>query len=163
MAGGSIPPKTGDFRGGTPITLPHNFGNPVGSGETFGNPIPQNNTTLIGGNVVTWIPSPTHFGNQVSFTLQCVPQVIVVPRNSTGTSVVSLSDLLGTNSAALAHNGEPSGVTIAFSPTSISQGVTSTVTATVASTAKPGRYDISIVGTVSGANVEVAQLTVEVI
>lgn len=52
--------RSGDFRNGTPITIPHQFGNSVTLPKNFGNPVtlPKNF-----GNPVTWLPSPAHFGN----------------------------------------------------------------------------------------------------
>jgi hypothetical protein len=61
--------REGDFRKGTPITLPHTFGNTVNLSvdtatdhDNFGNTEPSNGGNI---NTVTWLPSPTHFGNQV--------------------------------------------------------------------------------------------------
>ena len=58
--------RTGDFRQGSPITLPHNFGNKVNwqvpDPAKFGNPV---NTPVNFGNPVTWTPSPAHFGNLI--------------------------------------------------------------------------------------------------
>ena len=45
-----------DYRNGTPVTLPHDFGNDVTwlpSPAHFGNPM-------------TWVPSPAHFGNLIN-------------------------------------------------------------------------------------------------
>lgn len=55
--------RTGDFRNGSPITLPHTFGNVVTT-------IPANNDNQIPSNgneknTVNWTPSPTHFGNAI--------------------------------------------------------------------------------------------------
>jgi hypothetical protein len=153
--------RSGDFRNGTPITLSHQFGNPVSSPTTepFGNIIPQPNPR-IAGNPVDWAPSPAHFGNQVSFVLQTVPPVVVVDQSSTGTVDLNLTNLKGTNSAELTYFGAPSGVTLAFAtnPDTSSSVVTVTVGATVA----PGRYTITIVGTVTTPNIEYAQLNLVV-
>lgn len=59
--------RNGDFRKGTPVTLPHNFGNIVDwtpSPARFGNPATGDSPAQFG-NPVTWAPSPAHFGNQV--------------------------------------------------------------------------------------------------
>jgi hypothetical protein len=45
--------RSGDFRNGTPITLPHEFGTPITEPHDFGND-------------VTWTPDPAHFGNPVT-------------------------------------------------------------------------------------------------
>lgn len=53
--------KTGtSYKNGTPITLPHDFGNDVTPPVDFGNDIPSSGTNQ---NVVNWVPSPAHFGN----------------------------------------------------------------------------------------------------
>lgn len=62
--------RSGDFRNGTPVTLPHKFGNPITLPHDFGNEPP-----FGPGNLVTWTPSPAHFGNIIggsggSFLLQ---------------------------------------------------------------------------------------------
>ena len=64
--------RTGDFRKGSPMTLPHNFGNAVNLSvdtatdhDNFGNTMPSNGGDQ---NVVNWSPSPAHFGNQVGGT-----------------------------------------------------------------------------------------------
>jgi hypothetical protein len=63
--------RKGDFRNGTPITLPHNFGNVINlsahpeSDGDFANPEPSN---LGNVNIVNWTPTPTHFGNQIGGT-----------------------------------------------------------------------------------------------
>ncbi len=55
--------RSGGYLRGFPITLPHNFGTPINlSTHNFGNPV---NIPLADGNLVTWIPSPAHFGNPV--------------------------------------------------------------------------------------------------
>jgi hypothetical protein len=58
--------RVGDYRNGSPITLPHDFGNDVDwqtpDPTEFGNPIPSDGTNE---NLVTWIPTPNHFGNPV--------------------------------------------------------------------------------------------------
>ena len=147
--------RSGDFRNGTPIVLPHQFGNSVGNPEPFGNVQPQSNPRMAG-NPVDWVPSPSHFGNQVSFLLQTVPPVIVVAPSSSGTVNLDLTNLLGTNSAVLTYFGEPVGVTLSFTPNP-DTGV-SVVTVTVGSSVPAGRYTITIVGTVSSPNIEYVQL-----
>ena len=64
--------REGDFRSGTPITLPHNFVNAVNLSvdtatdhDNFGNTEPSNGGDV---NAVNWSPSPAYFGNQVGGT-----------------------------------------------------------------------------------------------
>ncbi len=65
--------RSGDFRKGTPVVLPHQFGNSVGNPESFGNIEPQPNATLFE-NQVTWTPNPAHFGNIFALTYP-IPQL----------------------------------------------------------------------------------------
>jgi len=65
--------RTGDFRNGTPITLPHDFGNDVDwqtpDPAEFGNPVDWQPSPEHFGNPVTWqTPNPAHFGNPISNT-----------------------------------------------------------------------------------------------
>jgi hypothetical protein len=148
--------RSGDFRNGTPVVLPHNFGNTVaGSSEPFGNPEPQANPRMAG-NPVDWSPSPEHFGNQVSFSLQTVPPVVIIAPGSTGTTDINLTNLLGTNSAELTYFGEPSGVSIAFATNP--DASSSTATITVGANVPVGRYTITVVGTVTSPNIEYVQI-----
>jgi hypothetical protein len=158
MAGTIQSNPNGGYRNGTPIILPHNFGNvTAGSNQPFGNPIPQPNPSLDGGNPII---TPHNFGNEVSFVLQCEPSHVVIAPNSTGTSTVTLTDLLGTNTGTLGYNGAPSGMTVAFSPATVDQAASSTATITVGSSVPPGRYDLGINATQAGANIEIVRLTV---
>jgi hypothetical protein len=153
--------RSGDFRNGTPIVLPHDFGNDVaGANEPFGSPQPQSNTDMSS-NVVNWVPSPAHFGNQVSFSTQSVPPVVVIAQGSTGTVDINLTNLLGSNSATLTYYGEPANVTIAFG-TNPDTG-TSVATITVGSSVPVGRYTITIVATVSSPNIEYTQIHLVVV
>ena len=147
--------RSGDFRKGTPVVLPHQFGNSVGSPEPFGNIEPQPNTTLFE-NQVTWTPSPAVFGNQVSFSLQTVPPVVVVPAGSSGNTDINLTNLLGLSSATLTYYGAPAGVSVAFG-TNPDTGL-SIATITVGANVPIGRYTITVVGTVSGTNVETTNI-----
>ena len=64
--------RSGDFRKGSPMTLPHTFGSAVKLSvdtatdhDNFGNTIPSNGANE---NVVNWSPSPAHFGNSIGGT-----------------------------------------------------------------------------------------------
>lgn len=144
--------RRGNYSKGTPIVLPHQFGNPVaGSHEPFGNVIPQSNATLDS-NQVTWTPSPAHFGNQVGFLLQSVPPVVVVAPSSTGTVNINLTALRGqADSMELSYFGAPSGVTVTFA--SNPDTGTSVATVTVSAGVPAGRYTIAVIGT-SGTEID---------
>lgn len=145
--------RSGDYRKGTPIVLPHVFGNPVaGSNQPFGNVNPQSNPSMNSNQITL----PQSFGNQVGFLLQCVPPVVVIPQGSSGTVNINLTALLGqAPSMALTYADAPAGVTVAFAP-STDVG-TSVATITVAASTTPGRYTILVIGTagteVDGVNI----------
>ena len=150
--------RSGDNRKGNPITwLPtaSHFGNLVGGPEPFGSPQPQSNSSMFE-NLVTWTPNSAVFGNQVSFSLQTVPPVVVIAQNSTGTTDINLTNLLGSNSATLTYYGAPAGVSVAFG-TNPDTGL-SIATITVGANVPIGRYTITVVGTVSGTNVETTNI-----
>jgi hypothetical protein len=56
--------RSGDFRSGSPVTLPVLPGTPVTLPLDVGNDIPVA-TPDLNSNPVTWTPSPDHFGNPV--------------------------------------------------------------------------------------------------
>jgi len=154
--------RSGDYRNGTPIVLPHQFGNSVaGSNQPFGNANPQSNPSL-NSNSVTWVPNPAHFGNQVGFLLQCVPPVIVISPGSSGTVNINLTALLGqADNMTLTYEYAPAGVTIAFAPNPDTG--TSVATITVASSVPAGRYTILVISTsgteVDGVNIQLIVAT----
>jgi hypothetical protein len=56
--------RTGDFRKGNLVTLPKNFGTPINTTtHEFGNSVPTSGDEQ---NIVTWTPSPEHFGNPIT-------------------------------------------------------------------------------------------------
>ena len=61
--------RAGDFRNGTLVTIPKNFGNPVKLSpvpvQDFGNTIPSNQSNV---NTITQLPSPKNFGNRIGGT-----------------------------------------------------------------------------------------------
>src|SRR5580693_4953574 len=107
--------RSGDFRKGTPLILPHVFGNPVSLPEPFEGIQPQSNASLDS-NLVTWVPNPAHFGNSVDLSLQTVLPVVIVAPGSTGSANINLTQLLGTPIPTLTYSGAPAGVTLSFVP-----------------------------------------------
>jgi hypothetical protein len=146
--------RSGSFRNGTPIVLPHVFGTPVALPEPYGNNEPQANSSLSS-NPVTWAPTPNHFGNNVELSLQVVAPIVNVSPGGTGTTNINLTRLLGTPSPTLTYSGAPAGVTLAFAPNPDTG--TSVCTVTVGASVPAGRYTITIVGT-SGAEVDTTNL-----
>lgn len=146
--------RSGDFRKGTPITLPHTFGTPVTLPEPQGNVNPQANSSLSS-NPVTWAPSPAHFGNTVDLSLQTVAPIVIVAPGGTGTTNINLTQLLDTPTPTLTYSGAPAGVTLAFAPNPNTG--TSVCTITVSAAVPAGKYAITITGT-SGTEVNTTVL-----
>ena len=86
-----------------------------------------------------------------SFTLSASPTAVSVKQGSSGTSTITSTVLNGFDSAvALTASGMPAGVTVGFSPSSVTGSGTSTATFTVASTTTAGTYSITVTGTGGG-------------
>jgi len=101
---------------------------------------------------------PIPVGN--GFSITTTPVSVV--QGTTGTSSVTVSEF-GTFSGtvALSLSSLPTGVTAAFSPTSVSGSAGSTLTFTVSATAVPGTYPLTVTGT-SGSTTETAALNLTV-
>lgn len=103
----------------------------------WGSPTPALVNTLAG----TQTQTP-------DFTIAANPGALTVAPGSNGSSSISISAVGGfSSSVALSASNLPSGVTVAFNPTSISGSTTSTATFTVASGTAAGTYSITITGT----------------
>jgi hypothetical protein len=92
---------------------------------------------------ITSVPTP-------NFTISASPSSISIAKGAAGNSTITTTVSGGFNSAiALSAAGQPAGVTVAFSPTSIAApgAGTSTMTITVASTATAGTSTITVTGT----------------
>jgi kumamolisin len=88
-----------------------------------------------------------------TFTLSASPTAVSVVQGGNGASTVTTSALDGFDSAVvLSATGQPTGVTVSFSPASISApgSGTSTVGLAVASTTALGTYSITVTGTGGG-------------
>ena len=84
------------------------------------------------------------------FSLSASPSATTIVRGNAGNVTVSTAALNGFNSAvALSASGQPTGVTVGFSPSSIAAPGTgsSTMTITVGATTTPGTYTITVTGT----------------
>jgi len=104
-----------------------------------------NGTGLIGA-LATLTSSP-------NFTISSSPTSVSVAQGSNGTSTVTTAVSGGFNSAvSLSATGQPSGVTVAFNPTSIAGpgSGASTMTIAVSSTAAAGSYTVTVTGTGGG-------------
>jgi len=102
--------------------------------------------TLIQMTTVTLtVTSPV----SANFTLSASPTAITVVRGNSGTSTITSTIVNGFYAAvALSATGQPSGVTVSFSPTSIPApgSGTSTMKVTVSSRASTGSHTITITG-----------------
>ena len=84
-----------------------------------------------------------------TFTISASPSSVSVVQGNNGTSTITTGVLDGFNSAvALSASGQPTGVTVSFSPTSIAApgSGSSTMTLAVASTTATGTYTITVTG-----------------
>jgi hypothetical protein len=99
-----------------------------------------------------------------NFTISASPTTISVVRGKSGTSTITTMAQNGFNSAiALSATGQPTGVTVTFSPTSIAApgSGTSTMTIKVGKNAKVATKTITITGTGGGkTNTTTVTLTV---
>ncbi|MGC2835697.1 MAG: protease pro-enzyme activation domain-containing protein [Methylocella sp.] len=99
-----------------------------------------------------------------TFTLSGSPTSVSVAPGSNGTSAISAAVSGGFDSSiALSATGQPSGVTVAFSPTSIAApgSGSSTMTMAVASTTAAGTYPITVTGA-GGGITQTATITLTV-
>jgi subtilase family serine protease len=88
-----------------------------------------------------------------AFSISASPTSVSVVRGNNGTSTITTSVSGGFDSAiSLSASGQPSGVTVSFSPTSIAApgSGTSTMTMAVASSTATGTYTITVTGTGGG-------------
>jgi hypothetical protein len=96
------------------------------------------------------------------FSLSASPVSVSVGQGSSGTSTITVSATGGFDSAvSLTAAGQPPGVTVSFSPTSIPGAGTSTMMIAVSPTAVPGTYSITVMGT-SGSTTETTTVSLTV-
>lgn len=96
------------------------------------------------------------------FSLSASPSSVTILQGNSGSSTITSTVSGGFNSAvALTASGQPAGVTVGFSPTSITGTGSSTMNITVASTTSPGTYPITVTGT-SGSTVHTTTVSLTV-
>jgi kumamolisin len=96
------------------------------------------------------------------FSVSASPSSVSVVQGSTGASTITSSVFGGFDSAVtLSASGLPSGVTAAFSPSSITGTGTSTLTFTATTTASTGTFSVTVTGT-SGSTVESTTISLTV-
>ncbi|HZZ41161.1 MAG TPA: S53 family peptidase [Acidobacteriaceae bacterium] len=99
---------------------------------------------------------------QPGFSLSASPGSVSVVQGSEGSTTITSSVTGGFSSAiALSASGQPSGLTIGFSPTSITGAGNSSMSLTVSSSTTPGTYTITVKGT-SGSTVETTTVSLTV-
>ncbi len=85
------------------------------------------------------------------FTISASPASVSVAQSNSGASTITTAVSGGFNSSiGLTASGQPTGVTVTFSPTSITGAGTSTMTMLVAAGAATGTYPITVTGTSGG-------------
>ena len=97
-----------------------------------------------------------------SFTLSASPGSVSIAQGGSGSTTITstVSGTLG-SAVSLAASGQPSGVTVGFSPSSISGTGTSAMSITVASSVAAGTYPITVTGT-AGSTVETTTVSLTV-
>ena len=99
-----------------------------------------------------------------SYSLSASPTTVSIAQGGSNTSASTITSTVtgGFNSAvALTASGQPSGVTVTLSPTSITGAGSSTMSISVASTVATGTYTITVTGT-SGSTKETATVSLTV-
>jgi subtilase family serine protease len=130
-------------------------------------------SAVVGYDLVTGWGSPNGTGlinalaptsSSPNFTISASPSSVSVLQGGNGSSTITTAVSGGFNSAiALTASGQPTGVTVTFSPTSIAApgSGTSTMSIAVASTTAVGTYTISVTGT-GGSTTHIATVTLTV-
>jgi hypothetical protein len=98
------------------------------------------------------------------FTISASPASLsIAPGNSANSTITTTVSGGFSNAVALSASGQPSGVTVTFTPTSIAApgSGTSTMGITVGSTVSPGTYPITVTGT-GGTTVHTTTVTLTV-
>ncbi len=115
-------------------------------------------STVTGYDLVTGWGSPKPAlitalsGTQTAgFALSASPSSLTIVQGNSGSSTITSTVSGGFNSAvSLSASGQPAGVTIGFSPGSITGPGSSTMNITVGSTTSPGTYTVTVTGTGGG-------------
>jgi len=113
--------------------------------------------------VASWAPSlsgPTYNGSAsfryavMGFSMSLSEASISVPQGSAGSLTVELKLVTGTaEPVSLSVSGLPSGTSAIFTPASVTPSGSSTLTIAVGSSAPPGTYILSVIGTGGGMTV----------
>jgi len=100
--------------------------------------------------------------SQPGYSISASPGSVTIAQGGSGSSTITSTVSGGFNSAvALSASGQPSGVTVGFSPSSITGTGTSTMSITVGSTVAAGTYALTVSGT-SGSTVHTTTVSLTV-
>jgi hypothetical protein len=109
---------------------------------------PGNSTVTITGTSGSLVHTATVTLAVQGFSISASPSSQTVVQGGSTTYTASVSSLNGfTGLVSLGASGQPSGVSVSFSPTSVPGSGSSTMTVTVGSTTIPGAYTLTISGT----------------
>lgn len=101
-------------------------------------------------------------GSSPGFSLSASPASVSVAPGNAGSSTITSTVTGGFNATiTLSASGQPSGVTVGFSPATITGAGSSTMTLTVGASTAAGTYTITVTGT-SGSTVETTSVTLTV-
>ncbi|MDI1466415.1 M20/M25/M40 family metallo-hydrolase, partial [Catellatospora sp. KI3] len=122
------------------------------------------NTTSLGryANAISYAVWNLTTGTATNdFSVSLSPTSGAVNPGSSTTATVSTATTSGSaQTVSLSASGAPSGVSVSFSPTSVTSGGSSTMTVSTTASAAPGTYSITVTGTGSVAHSATYTLTV---
>ncbi len=105
-------------------------------------------TGTSGSTVETTTVQLTVTGTTPAYSVSASPNTLTIARGSSGSSTITVAGTGGfSGKVSLTASGEPSRVTVSFSPTSVTGSGTSTMKVTVNSRASTGTHTITITGT----------------
>ncbi len=105
-------------------------------------------TGTSGSTLETTTVQLTVTGPTPAYSVSASPNTLTIARGSSGSSTITVAGTGGfSGKVSLTASGEPSRVTVSFSPTSVTGSGTSTMKVTVNSRASTGTHTITITGT----------------
>jgi len=131
-------------------------------GNTLGSSVGYDLSTGIGSPNGQPLVNDLAGSTTADFSLSANPTSVSVAQGSSGTSTITSTVVGGFNTPVnLTASGQPTGVTVAFNPTSITGTGNSTMTMTVGSTVATGTYTITVTGT-AGATMHTTTVSLTV-
>jgi subtilase family serine protease len=115
--------------------------------------------SMNGPNLINTLTSPAAPG----YYLSASPSAVTATQDASSSSTITVTATGGFDSTVdLSATGQPSGVTVGFTPTSVTGSGTSSMSISVASTVPVGTYTITVQGK-SGSTTETTSVTLTVI